>query len=227
MTPERARLLEALAELILAVDRPHPVRVAVDGPDAAGKTILADELAPILGGSGRPIVRASIDGFHRPRRERLARGPESPEGYYRDSFDYAGLRTELLDPLGPNGNRVFLRRIFDYRQDEPAVAPTETAAIDSILLFDGVFLQRPELAGLWDFTIFVSVPFAETRRRAAVRDAILFGPSEAGEHRYAVRYVPGQEMYFDEVHPDYCADVVVLNENPDRPEVRLHPPLDS
>jgi hypothetical protein len=42
MTPERSRCLESLARLILRVERPHPVRVAVDGPDAAGKTILAD-----------------------------------------------------------------------------------------------------------------------------------------------------------------------------------------
>jgi uridine kinase len=61
MTPERSLCLETLAELILAVGRPHPVRVAIDGPDAAGKTTLADELTPVLERSGRQIVRASID----------------------------------------------------------------------------------------------------------------------------------------------------------------------
>lgn len=75
MTPERTHCLETLARLILSVECPHPARVAIDGPDAAGKTILADELALLIERSGRPVIRASVDGFHRPRAERIARGP--------------------------------------------------------------------------------------------------------------------------------------------------------
>ena len=48
MTPERSRCLESLARQILRIERPHPIRVAIDGPDAAGKTTLADELAPMI-----------------------------------------------------------------------------------------------------------------------------------------------------------------------------------
>jgi uridine kinase len=54
--------------------------VAIDGPDTAGKTTLADELADALLGRGREVVRASIDDFLRPRDERHRRGPDSPEG---------------------------------------------------------------------------------------------------------------------------------------------------
>jgi uridine kinase len=127
MTPERSRCLESLARLILHVERPHPVRVAIDGPDAAGKTILADELAPLIERSGRTVIRASIDGFHRPRAKRLARGPESPEGYFRDSFDYPAFRTVLVGPLGPGGNREYRRRVFDFPTDMSVEAPVETA----------------------------------------------------------------------------------------------------
>jgi uridine kinase len=83
----RSSLLEEIARSIVRVDRPHPTRVAIDGVDAAGKTTLADALAPVLASLGRPVVRASIDSFHRPRAERYERGRDSPEGYYRDSFD--------------------------------------------------------------------------------------------------------------------------------------------
>src|SRR5437763_3560056 len=88
----RAAVVAELVETIAAVCRPHPVRVAIDGPDAAGKTTLADELAAGLRGRGREAIRASIDGFHRPRAARYRRGPDSPEGYYEDSFDYAAPR---------------------------------------------------------------------------------------------------------------------------------------
>ena len=220
MTPERSRCLETLARLVLAVDRPHPVRVAIDGPDAAGKTILADELAPLVERSGRPVIRASIDGFHRPRALRIARGPDSPEGYYHDSFDYPALRTALLNPLGPVGSREFRRRVFDFRTDEPVASPPERAAADSVLIFDGVFLLRPELVDAWDFSVFVSVPFDETQRRAAARDAALFGGEEATLRRYAARYVPGQRLYFGLAHPEEKADVVVDNADPTRPTIR-------
>lgn len=220
MTPERLRCLEALAGLILGVHCPHPVRVAIDGPDAAGKTILADELAPLIERSGRPVIRASVDGFHRPRAERLARGPESPEGYYYDSFDYPTLRVALLDPLGPGGDGRYRRRVFDFRADEAVDSPIEVAAPDSVLLFDGVFLLRRELLALWDFSVFVAVPFSETQRRAIARDAALFGSEQAVLHRYDARYVPGQQLYFGEARPEEKADVVVDNADPDRPQRR-------
>ena len=220
MTPERSRCLESLARLILRVERPHPVRVAVDGPDAAGKTILADELAPHIERSGRTVIRASIDGFHRPRAQRFARGAESPEGYFRDSFDYQAFRAALLDPLGPGGSREYRRRVFNFRTDMPVEAPLETAPANAILIVDGVFLLCRELVDLWDFSVFVAVPFAETQRRAAGRDAAQFGGEEATLRRYAARYVPGQQIYFAEAHPQEKADVVVDNEDPDRPSLR-------
>ena len=82
----RARLLDQTAGWVLATCRPHPLRVAVDGIDAAGKTTFADELAEVIGQFGRPVVRASIDDFHRPRTERYQHGKDSPQGYYLDSL---------------------------------------------------------------------------------------------------------------------------------------------
>jgi uridine kinase len=224
MTPERSSCLEILTRLILEVERSHPARVAIDGPDAAGKTTLADELAPLIERSGRPVIRASVDGFHRPRAARHARGRDSAEGYYRDSFDYAALRAALLDPLGPGGSREFRRRVFDYRIDETVAAPTERAAANSVLLFDGVFLLRPELIDAWDMRVFVAVPFSETQRRAAVRDTAYFGSEAEALRAYAGRYVPGQQLYFAEARPQETADVVVDNEDPDRPRLELGSP---
>jgi len=221
MTPERARCLEAVARLILRVERPHPLRVAIDGPDAAGKTILADELAPLLEGSGRSVVRATVDGFHRPQAGRYARGSESPEGYFFDSFDYSALRASLLDPLGPDGNRHYRRLVFDVRTDTPVTSPTETAPLNAILLLDGIFLLRRELIDLWDFSVFVAVPFAETRRRATTRDGALLGDDDEVLHRFAVRYMPGQQLYYGAAHPQEKADVVIDNEDPDHPSLRL------
>jgi uridine kinase len=78
----------------------HPLRVAVDGSPAVGKTTLADELAVVLRTRGREVIRASTESFHLPRAQRYRRGEFSPEANYNDSFDYDALRRVLLDPLG-------------------------------------------------------------------------------------------------------------------------------
>ena len=83
----------------------------MDGPDAAGKTTLAAELAGRLAGK-RDVIRASIDGFHRPRAQRYRRGDLSPEGAYHDTFDYGAVRAVLLDPLGPGGSRRYRTAVF-------------------------------------------------------------------------------------------------------------------
>ena len=101
----RAALLARLAGLITVSDACRPTRVAIDGPDAAGKTTLADELARELHALGKDVIRASIDGFHRPRKHRYRRGRLSARGYLEDSFDLDALRTALLEPLGPGGDR--------------------------------------------------------------------------------------------------------------------------
>lgn len=214
-------MLDALAGRIAAFPVAHPARVAVDGVDAAGKTILADQLADHVERRGRPVIRASIDGFHRPRAERYRRGADSPDGYYLDSFNYAALRDVLLVPLGPGGSRRYRRAVFDFRADSPIVAPEEEAPVSAVLVMDGVFLQRPELYGLWDYRIFVDARFAVALERAERRDAALFGSAEAVRARYERRYIPGQRLYFTAADPARRADAVVENTDPEHPTLRF------
>lgn len=194
------------------------VRVGIDGVDASGKTTLADELVHPLEQRGRQVIRASIDGFHRPRAERYRLGADSPKGYYLDSFDHGGLRDELLVPLG-QGSRVYRRAVFDFRSDSPVDEPSVEAPPDAILLFDGVFLFRPELDQYWDYRIFVDVDFDEALRRACERDKDLFGSAEAVRKRYQARYIPGQRLYLQTVRPAESANVMLKNADPSQPQL--------
>jgi uridine kinase len=217
VTADRQGVLDQLADRVVAIQRAHPVRVAIDGIDAAGKTTLADELVRPIEERGRPVIRASIDGFHRLRAERYRRSQDSPEGYYDDSFNYTALRDALLRPLGPDGSRRYRRAVFDFRVDAPLPAAGEETPANAVLLFDGVFLLRPELDDLWDYCIFVDVDFAVALRRALLRDQALFGSAEAARARYEQRYIPGQRLYLRVAHPRERTDVVVENNDPRRP----------
>src|SRR5262245_12668854 len=214
---ERQKLIEEITSRILAITLPHPVRVAIDGVDAAGKTILADEIAQMAEASGRAVIRASIDGFHNPSSIRHSRGDTSPEGYFHDSFNCAALIEVLLRPLGPGGSLQFRRTVFDFRKDEIVETSREEARKDAILIFDGVFLLREELRPYFDFSVFVQADFTITAARAEQLDVHLFGSIEEVRRRYRERYIPGQQLYLAEVHPEQWASVVVNNNYPTKP----------
>ena len=104
---------------------------------------------------------------------------------------------------------------FDHAAVREAVL-----GVEGMLVFDGIFLLRPELRDLWDFAVFVSVSFDEVIRRALERDVPSLGSAEEVERRYRVRYIPGQELYFAESRPMDVADVVVENDDPAAPRLR-------
>jgi len=213
----RSDLLCVLGTRILGINLTHPTRVAIDGVDAAGKTTLANELAFELGRSGRHVIRASVDGFHNPRVTR--RQDDSAEGYFRCSFNYPSLVSSLLEPLGPNGSRQFRRATFDFRADSVVSSEIEQAVQNSILVMDGVFLLRRELRSYWDVSIFVDATFETVLARAETRDRELFGGVAAVRERYESRYIPGQRIYLEQERPRQFADIIVINDNVDSPQL--------
>src|SRR5580658_9941739 len=95
-------------------------------------------------------------------------------------------------------------KVTDTARSEPVT----TAPADAVLVFDGVFLLRPELMDRWDLRIFVSVPFEKTVDRARTRDQTPFRSAAEVERRYRSRYLPSQQFYFDTVRPADHADII-------------------
>jgi uridine kinase len=220
----RGEFLSRLAEAISSVTTAHPLRVAIDGPPASGKTTLADELAVVLRAQGRDVIRATIDDFLVDRAQRYRRGRYSAEDF--DAHDRAALCRVLLDPLGPDGDRLFQHAVFDNNTDTPSSPPASTAPADAVLLFDGVFLLRPELIDRWDLRIFVSVPFEQTVDRARDRGTALAGsiadPADI-ERSWRNRYIPAQQLYFAIARPTDHADIIVYNDQLHRPTWEVRP----
>ncbi|MFC0033464.1 uridylate kinase [Micromonospora chaiyaphumensis] len=212
----RDELLGRLAQAVGSVAVAHPTRVAIDGPPAAGKTTLADELGAALREQGRDVIRATIDDFLFPRAQRYPRGEFSAEGCYFDTHDYEALNRVLLDPLGPGGDRRFQHAVYDRTADTALSPPVTTARADAVLVFDGVFLMRPELIDRWDLRIFVSTALDATVNRAVIRERRVSSRSEV-ERRWRERYIPSQQLYFALVRPTEHADIVVHNDEPQQP----------
>lgn len=208
-----------LAGLIAARRRAAEIlRVGIDGVDGAGKTVLGDELAATLRARGLDVVRAGVDGFHHPPWIRYQQGKDSPRGYFEDSYDYAALRRELLDPLSENGSRAYRSAVYDVRREAAVSQRRASAPAGAVLIFDGIFLHRPQLRGFWDLSVYVDVPFAVSVPRGAARG---YGHPDP-QHPSNRRYVEGQRRYLAQCDPVALADVVLDNTDLDRP-VLLRP----
>lgn len=185
----------------------RPLLVAIDGPDAAGKTILADELAATLRASQGPkhgsVLRVSADNHLNPPEVRYRRGRLSAEGYCLDSVDYAALTARLRrEPQGRHEG-------------------------GDILLVDGIFLQAETLDGLWDFVVYLAAPpeicLARARERAEAEAAEGSGPADDApdfEELYRTRYLPGHAYYRRTRQPEDRADLLVDYADPGHPAIR-------
>ena len=217
MSQAHASLLSRIVAATVALHPERIIRVAIDGVDGAGKTTLADALAPVVAAQGRPTIRASVDDFHHPRALRYARGRYSPDGFYLDSYDYDAFRTLLLDPLSPDGSGRFVARHFDLDNDRPFDLTTQQAPPSATLIVDGIFLHRPELRAYWDLSIFLKVDFDVSVPRGAQRGPN-FGAADPTSPSNQ-RYVGGQKRYLGECDPEQRADIVIAYNDLREPKI--------
>jgi len=149
VTSDVALAVNHVADRIIEMPLTGP-RIAIDGPDGAGKTHFADQLAAVLQNRHVPIVRISIDNFHNLRAVRYRQGRQSPIGFWEDSYNYSRFHADVLAPFAPGGSRRFRRASYSHASDEIRHPTVETADPAAVLVVDGIFLQRLELGAHWD-----------------------------------------------------------------------------
>jgi uridine kinase len=210
----KTEVIVGLADEILHNYGKGRVIIAVDGLDGAGKTRFADALAEQLGIGHRAVFRASIDDFHWPRARRYARGRDSAEGFYLDSYDYETFKRVLVGPFRTGWIGSFVLRAFDLKRDVPFEPVWSSGPKDAILVVDGIFLNRPELKGVWNFSIWLETDPEIAHDRVVARDAEEFEHDIANPERYS----GGQALYLKEAKPKEAATAIVDNNDYDHPK---------
>lgn len=142
----------------------------------------------------------------------------SADGYYQDSFDYPALLAGCLVPFR-RGEPLVQTACYDYRADARRRVDTGVPS-RAVLVFDGVFLLRPQLRHLRALSVYLRVSPEETLRRAAARDVPLSGSEDEVQRRYQHRYLPGQALYRSEAGPEQAAHIVIDNERPGSPVIK-------
>jgi len=210
----------SLAKRILGIKKKTPVLVCIDGVDGSGKTCFANSLKNEIQSTHRNIVLCSVDNFHHPKLRRYQKGKDSPIGFYKDSYNYSQLISNVLLPF-TRGEGYYKDSILNVDRNVPTNANPKMVLKNSILIVEGIFLQRPELEGYWDLKIFLEIDFKLALNRNIYRalDNEASTDIEGLISRYKKRYMPGQKLYFKEAQPKKNADIVIDNSDYNNPRL--------
>ncbi len=185
-------ILELVAERQARIDR--PVVIAIDGPSCAGKSILAAAVAL--------RSRASVlegDDFYRTTLPRLlvAQREATSDNAVADAvIDWQRLRSEALLPLLARQPARF--QPYDWDADDGRLAAPKTIPAAEVIIVDGVYAARPELADLVDVAVYLGVdPQTRAARYAARGD-------DPDWRRFWDR---GEAYYFGAVRPPAGFDI--------------------
>ena len=171
-----------------------PVVVAIDGPSCAGKSILATAVALR---SGASIVEG--DDFYRHTLPRLsvAQREAMPDAAVVDAvIDWERLRAEALLPLRAQQSATF--QPYDWDADDGRLAPPKTVPVADVIILEGVYAARPELADLIDVAVYLGVDPEVRARRYAERE---------NDPDWARFWERGETYYFSAVRPPASFDI--------------------
>jgi uridine kinase len=158
-------LSEAEAQILGAIrrrlgERQSPLIVALDGRSGVGKSTLASHLAGDVGG----VVIAGDDFFAGGTNEAWrGRTPEERAGLV---IDWRRLRTEVLEPLRAGRSAAY--RPFDWKSWAGLSPEWVQVPLAPVVLLDGVYSGRPELADLIDLAVLIEMSDDQARRRRLV-----------------------------------------------------------
>lgn len=191
--------------------------VGVTGMDTSGKSVMTTLLAEELLRSGLAVQIIRLDDFHRPRVERRRQELPEPVQFYEHTFDFDRLKDEVLTPIRDEGRLETSLICLDLLEDTWTVERHYSVNRDTVVLLEGVFLFRPEIAHFLDLVIFLQVNEGTVIDRAHKRDIPLHG--EEIMRKYQSKYLPAQRAYLEEYPPEQNADVIIDNNDWTNPSV--------
>ena len=167
----------SLDVLALQTSLARPILVAVDGRSGSGKTHFSQQLAERVGG-----CHVVADDF-----------------WVGGAEDEWRRRTPRERAAGP----IDWRRRFDWEAGIGLSERTISCAGTSVIVLDGAYSSRPELADLVDVSLLLVVDDATRRSRLRARE---------GEERMAVWHETwdvAEDHYFEHVRPRELFDAVI------------------
>jgi phosphoglycolate phosphatase-like HAD superfamily hydrolase/uridine kinase len=187
--------------------------IGITGIDGSGKTTFAEALEKHLKENNIPTQVIHLDDFHNPKSIRYD-GNDQAYNYYNKSFDLKTIIEKLLAPIQKKNPISLKLTTLDWQTDKYDNVTKYNVKPSTIVIFEGVFLFRKELAPYIDLKVFLDIPFEESKQRAAIRDP------EAILEKYDTKYLPAQQKYLTEYPPTKVAGIIIDNTNWEYPRTK-------
>jgi uridine kinase len=181
----------------------RPFIVAIDGLGGAGKTTFVNKLASALENDCMINV-LHIDDYIVESEKRYNTGNEEWFEYYYLQWGIKFIKECLLKIH--NGHQE-LTLPFYNRAMNTVINIKKLLVPNSILLIEGVFLQRKEWRRFYDYTIFLECPRHVREDRVLKRDSYI-GDVSAIRKKYENRYWIAEEYYIKKEVPLQKADII-------------------
>ena len=170
----------------------------------SGSTI--GEIKNILEADNINTVIFHIDDFIHTRAVRYNDDYPQWEQYYYLQWRYDHYLSSVVRPLR-EGRELPPVELYDKENDRYIICRCDVPE-GSVVLTEGIFLQREELSGAFDLVIYFDVPEEERLKRVLIRDGYI-GDDKAIRSKYENRYFPAERYYAEKYLPAQRADVIV------------------
>ena len=183
----------------------HPFIIGVDGLGGAGKTTFVKNLKEELKDNGHEVITIHMDDYIVESSKRYKTGYEEWYEYYYLQWNIDLLLTELFQPLFNGANMVNLP-LYNRTNDTVSKQRIHIPP-NSIVLIEGVFIQRREWREFFNFVIFIDCPHKVRKKRVLNRDKYI-GDYQYRLNKYESRYWIAEDKYIEIENPLEKADVI-------------------
>jgi uridine kinase len=190
-------------------NRGRALLVGMSGVDGSGKTQCAAEFADALRRAGLRVAVIGVDPWQNPQDVRFTTLGDPAPHFYRHALRFEEFFARVVDPLV--AQRALHIETVGIRTDADAWEPLVYDFDDvDVVLVEGIFLFRRDLAPRYDLRIWVHCPISTALRRALARNSER-RPRNALRRDYAEIYHAAQRVHFAADDPHACADLVLDN----------------
>ena len=171
--------------------------IGIDGCGGSGKSTFANRLKDEY--SSVTIVH--MDDFYLPSSQIIEAHPAN-KGIGAD-FDWKRMLNNILIPINQNKEGAYQR--YDWETD--SLAEWHKVPVGGIVIIEGVYSTRKELANLYDLTIWVDCPREIRLLRGHERDG------EEAKELWENNWMIAEDIYVETHKPIERADIVVKGTN--------------
>ncbi|KAB2441220.1 uridine kinase family protein [Bacillus luti] len=167
--------------------------IGIDGCGGAGKSTLANKIKSKFS----TVTIVHMDDFYLPSAQIVNEHPTNK--LIGADFDWKRLLQEVLDPIS-NGVEGCYKR-YDWETD--SLVESHIVPANGIVIIEGVYATRQELAEKYDLKIWVNCPREMRLKRGIARDG------EEARDMWENNWMIAEDMYVESHKPHKFSDFII------------------